>query len=110
MTWLPPACTLPLSERPARVAELDRLLATALRGLARPQPTLLRLTLDGADSVTTATRELVVREADCCPLLGFTLERTPDGLRLDIQVPAGQTRMLDELAARARVVAGVWSS
>lgn len=110
MTWVPGACRLPVSERPARVAEFDRLFAAALRGLARPQPTQLRLTLDGAESVASATRELMVREADCCPLLGFTLERTPDGLQLDIQVPAGQTRVLDELTARARVVAGGWST
>jgi hypothetical protein len=88
------------------VAEFDKLFAAALRGMARPQPTLLRLTLDGA--VASATRELVVREADCCPLFGFALTRTPDGLQLDIQVPAGQTRALDELAARARAVAGSW--
>lgn len=107
MTWAPTECTLPLAERPLRKVEFDELFATALRVVARPEPTLLRLTLDGTDLVETATRELATREAACCPLLDFTLTRTPDrALQLDVRVPAGRTEVLDDLGARAAAVAG----
>jgi hypothetical protein len=107
MTWVPGECTLPLAERPGRAAEFDELFARALRGVARPEPTLLRLALDGADWVVTATRELVAREAACCSLFDFTLDRTPDRApRLEVRVAADHTGVLDELAARAASAAG----
>jgi len=91
-----------MAERPLRAAEFDELFATALRGLARPEPTRLRLTLDGSDRVVTATRELVTQEAACCSRFRFTLTRTPGHmLRLEVRVPAEWTSVLDGLAARA---------
>jgi len=85
-----------------RAAEFDELFAAALRELARPEPTLLRLTLDGADAVATATRDLVTRESACCSLFDFTLTRTPDGaLQVEVRVPADRADVLDGLAARA---------
>jgi hypothetical protein len=102
MTWVPAECTLPSSERPLRAAEFDELFAAALRGLARPEPALLRLTLDGGDAVAAATRDLVTREAACCSLFDFTLSHTPDGaLQVEVRVPADRTEVLDGLAARA---------
>jgi hypothetical protein len=105
MTWAPAECTLPTVERPLRVKEFDDLFATALRGLARPAPTVLLLRLDGSDRVEATTRDLVARETACCSLFDFTLTRTPDGmLELAVRVPAQRLRVLDELAARATAV------
>lgn len=105
-TWAPQECTLPMVERPLRAAEFDELFATALRA-ARPEPTLLRLTLDGSDRVETATRDLVTREAACCPSFDFTLTRTPDHLlQLEIRVPAERTGLMDGIAARATASSG----
>jgi hypothetical protein len=102
MTWAPLECTLPLGERPSRVKEFDDLFTTALRAVARPEPTLLLLTLDGSDRVEATTRDLVARETACCSLFDFTLTRVPDGrLQLAVRVPAQRVRVLDELAARA---------
>jgi hypothetical protein len=107
MTWVPAECGLPLEERAVRAAEFDELFAAALRGVARPEPTLLRLTLDGSDRVATTARELVAREAACCSLFDFTLTRTPDrALRLEVRVPTERTRVLDDLAARATGATG----
>jgi len=93
-------------ERPLRAAEFDELFATALRA-ARPEPTLLRLTLDGSDRVETATRDLVTREAACCSSFDFTLTRTPDHLlQLEIRVPAERTGLMDGIAARATASSG----
>jgi hypothetical protein len=107
MTWAPAECTLPLVERPLRAAEFDELFDTALREVARLEPTLLRLTLDGSDRVAAATRELVTREAACCSLFGFTLTRTPDDLlQLEVRVPEGRSKVLDGLAAHAAAATG----
>jgi hypothetical protein len=102
MTWAPEACTLPTAERPLRVAEFDGLFASALRAQARPGPTQLRLLLDGAEQVEDTTRDLIARQTACCSFFAFTLTRVPEGqLRLDVQVPASRTDVLDAIAARA---------
>ena len=101
MTWAPEECTLPTAERPRRVAAFDELLATSLRGLTRPEPLLLRLMLDDADGVAATTKDLLVRERSCCAFFDFELTPTPQGLQLDVRVPAGRTEVLDGLAARA---------
>lgn len=109
MAWAP--CTLPVAERPLRVAEFDGLFAAALRGLARPEPTLVRLWLDGSDEVAAATRELVARESACCSFFEFTLDRTSDHmLLLGVRVPSERVAVLDGLAARAASTAGVRSA
>lgn len=102
MTWAPSECTLPTAERPLRVAEFDELFASALRAQARPDPTHLRLTLDGADRVEATTRDLIARETACCSFFAFTVTRTADReLQLDIRVPQNRTDVLDGIAARA---------
>jgi hypothetical protein len=101
MTWAPEECTLPTAERSLRAAEFEELLATSLRGLSRPGPLLLRLTLDGADGVAATTEDLVARERSCCAPFEFELTPTPQGLQLEVRVPAGREAVLDGLAARA---------
>ena len=107
MTWAPVECTLPLDERPERVAAFDELFAAALRGLARPAPTLLRLTLDGRDQAEGLVRELVTKEQACCPLFDFTTGRADDGaLLLEVRVADRHIGTLDALASRAAMVMG----
>jgi hypothetical protein len=107
MTWAPVECTLPLDERPERVAAFDELFASALRGLARPAPALLRLTLDGTDRVEGVVRELVTKEQACCPLFDFTIGHVDDGaLLLEVRVADGHIGTLDALASRAAMVMG----
>ena len=101
MSWTPTECTLPMAERPLRAAEFDELFATRLRSLARPDRFLLRLVLDDGDKVAATTRDLVAREQACCELFEFELTSTPEGLRLDVRVPAGRAEVLDGLAAQA---------
>jgi hypothetical protein len=105
MTWAPVECTLPFDERPERMAEFDELFASALRGLARPAPALLRLALDGTDRVEGQVRELVRKEQACCPLFDFTIGRADDGaLLLEVRVADGHIGTLDALASRAAMV------
>jgi hypothetical protein len=102
MMWAPSACTLPIVERPLRVAEFDELFATALRGQTRLGPTRLQLILDHSDQVEATTRDLIARETACCSFFTFSLTLSSDGqLLLDIQVPANRTGVLEGLAARA---------
>jgi hypothetical protein len=107
LSWVPEACTLQQSDRPFRAAEFDELFGRSLRGLARPEPTLLGLTLDGSQEVESTSRELVAREVACCSFFDFTLTRRPDDtLLLEVRVPEGQTRVLDGLVARAAAATG----
>ncbi|HEX8863418.1 MAG TPA: hypothetical protein VGC06_30840 [Actinomycetes bacterium] len=105
MTWAPVECTLSLEERPERVAAFDELFASALRGLARPAPALLRLTLDGTDRVEGVVRELVTKEQGCCPLFDFAIGRAEDGaLLLEVRVADRHIGTLEALASHAAMV------
>jgi hypothetical protein len=107
MTWAPAECTLPVVERPGREAEFDALFASTLRGVARPEPGRLVLTLDGTDEVEARVRELAVREQSCCPVFDFAISRTEgEALLVEVRVDDRQTATLDALIARAAKVAG----
>lgn len=110
--WAPvDACTLPTAEQPLREAEFDQLFATALRGVDRPAPTWLRLTLAAGDGVEATTRDLTARESSCCSFFDFGLTAAEGGLTLDVRVPEARVEVLDGLgrraaAARAAAVSG----
>jgi hypothetical protein len=107
MSWAPAECTLSVVERPRRAAEFAALFASALRGLARPEPWRAVFTLDGTDRVETQVRDLVAKEQACCPVFDFAIKRTKDGaLRLEVRVDDRRTAALDALAAGAAEVAG----
>lgn len=106
MANVPDVCTLPIAERPARTAEFDDLFARSVYGAARPDPLLLRLTLDGSPETEEMAAGLTEREKGCCAFFDFTLTRTGGDLRLDIRVPRGYVEVLDGLAARAAAVSG----
>jgi hypothetical protein len=98
-TWAPQACTLPQAERPLRQAEFGSLFAAGVRSVDRVDAVHLRLILDPA--FERITRELTEREVECCSFFTFTLERSGDDLRLDIQVPTSQAAVLTALANQA---------
>lgn len=64
-SWAPAACTLPTAERPLREAEFDELFATS-RGVTRPDPTHLSVTLDPTPDVAARAAAPAVRETGCC--------------------------------------------
>ena len=106
--WAPvDACTLPTPERPLREAEFDALFAAHLQSCERPEPTSLRLNLDGGAGVEAATRKLVARESSCCSFFDFDLVRAGDLLVLDVRVPAARVEVLDGLARRADATCGM---
>ena len=99
--WAPTACTLPTPEIPLRIGEFDGLFARSLRRVERPEPTRLRMVLDGGDEVEAAVRDLTAREADCCSFFEFRIARDGERTLLGIRVPRNRVAVLDGLAARA---------
>ncbi len=94
------ACTLPTAERPLRQAEFDALLANATA--ERLDDRHLRLTLTGGPALAESVRDLAARETECCSFFTFTVTTPQSGLvRLDIEVPAKHTDVLDAFEARA---------
>jgi hypothetical protein len=93
------ACTLPVVERPLRLAEFDDLFATALRDQQRLSPTWLRWRLDPA--AETTARDLTARESSCCSFFSFSFAPDGDLLNLDVRVPVAHVEVLDALAVRA---------
>lgn len=97
MDRVPEACVLPTAERPLRLAEFDRLFATALRQRVRLAPTRLRLRLDPA--AEAVARDLLARETECCSFFTFTFGRDADALTVDVEVPSAHASVLDGLAS-----------
>jgi len=106
LEWVPSACTLPTPEQSLRVGEFDDLFAAALRGVERPAPHRLRLTLGAAAGRRAVVEDLTARETACCSFVTFTITPGDDELVVDAEVPAAQSAVLDALAARAAAVAG----
>lgn len=101
---MPGACSLPVAERPLRVAEFDELFSAAVLRLERPEPGRVELALDPTAEVAANTAALAVRETACCSFFTFTLTATAGQLRLEVTVPSAHIGVLDALAARAAVV------
>jgi hypothetical protein len=99
--WAPQACTLPTEERPLRVAEFDALFTEAVRGVRRLDHTSVSLELEPSAEVAARAADLVARETGCCSFFTFSLIATGGSLRLQIEVPAQHTDVLEALAARA---------
>ncbi|NUW38542.1 hypothetical protein [Nonomuraea rhodomycinica] len=99
--WAPSACTLPTAEQPLRVAEFGALCADAVRGVARPEHTRLRLELLVGPDHAARAAELTARENGCCSFFTFTLTLAHGGLALEVTVPAEHADVLDALQSRA---------
>jgi hypothetical protein len=103
---VPDACTLPIAERPLRLAEFDELFGIVHRA-DRLSETHLRLSVAAGsaregDEREAAVRDLTRREAECCSFFGFTVTRTdPLEIRLDVEVPAAYQDVLNTLEDRA---------
>jgi DNA-binding transcriptional MerR regulator len=103
MTGFDQACTLPTAQRPLRLAEFGHLFATALRDQERVSPTALRWTLSATPvaSLHRDVLDLVARETRCCSFFTFTVTLDGDTIRVDVDVPATHTAVLDALADQA---------
>lgn len=96
---MPPACTLPATERAPRLAEFDGVLAAAVRA-ERVAPDLLRLAFPASPRLAATVAALAVTETGCCSFFTFTLTVAPGELTLDVAVAASRTEVLDALTAR----------
>ena len=105
---VPEACTLPMAERPLRLAEFDDLFATAVRRIEPVTATHLRLRLTGPAGLAATVRDLTARETGCCSFFTFTVTGEPAdtgaALTLDVEVPARYADVLASLAERAGAV------
>jgi len=104
-SWVPESCTLPSVEQPVRLAEFDAFFAETVRLADRLGPDRLRLVLDAAPQTAARAADLMVRETDCCSFFTFSLIVTGGEVVLEVQVPPGQSVVLDALVVRA--VAGI---
>jgi hypothetical protein len=106
VSWAPAACTLPTAERPLRVAEFDELFASAVLGIGRRGPGVLRLELDPAEPAAASSVGLVTRETSCCSFFTFILSAIGGRLALEVSVPPERVEVLDGLAWRTASLAG----
>jgi hypothetical protein len=99
-----PACTLPTTERPLRLAEFDALFADAVRRVERDGD-LVHLRMSGPEGLRERVRDLTDRESRCCSFFAFDLAGPDADLVLSIGVPAEHRAILDALADRASELA-----
>jgi hypothetical protein len=99
--WAPRACTLPVAERPLRVAEFDALFAEAVTGVERVGPGRVRLALRPGSRAAGRAAELAAAEAGCCSFFTFTLVVTGGESALEVAAPERHAEVVDALAARA---------
>lgn len=105
---VPDACTLPIAERPLRLAEFDDLFATAVRRVDPVSATHARMHLTGPAGLADRVRDLAARETECCSFFTFTTTAEPatggEAVVLDIEVPASHADVLESLVQRASAV------
>ena len=99
--WAPDACTLPVAQLPARLAEFTRLFADLVIAADRVRPDRLQLELTPTTSAAARVAELAVAESECCSFFAFTLRIKAGRLLLDVEVPETQVAALDGLAVLA---------
>ena len=97
---VPEACTLPTADRPLRVAEFDRLFASASASVERRGPQTVRITFPPRPEIAAQAADLVVRETQCCSFFTFSLTATVGALHLDVTVPESQTSVLEAVVGR----------
>lgn len=102
----PQACTLPMADRPLRLAEWGGLFGSATIAVQRTDPLRARLRLRADPGVAARAADLAVRETQCCSFFTFAVTATGGQLTLDVSTPAGQVAVLDALIERARADAG----
>lgn len=105
LSQLPTACTLPTTEQPMRLADVDDLLTAAVTAVERPSDGRALLAIRAEPAVVAQVAEFCARETACCSFFSFTLTMDDAGCHLLIAVPAAQQAVLDAIVARASVVA-----
>jgi hypothetical protein len=93
---IPIACSLDPAEMAERGEEMRALARRALVGRTRDAGAL-RLEFENSDGTAEAVHELVRRERECCPFLGFTLDGDRDRLIVRIAAPSGAETVLDAI-------------
>jgi hypothetical protein len=94
----PIACTLTAAQYRGRTNDLAALAQRALR--AREQTAHgERLTFVDSEDIARELRAAIAAEASCCAFLRMSLERTDDGLVLDIAGPEDARPIIAELFA-----------
>jgi hypothetical protein len=88
------ACSLSPDERAQRGRELQELARRALAKRDREEAAVV-LTYRAAPGVEGALRDVISREAECCPFLDFELATGDRELSLRVSAPAGAEAMLD---------------
>ena len=94
----PIACTLSPGQYQDRTAELAALAARALRS-REPTPDGERLVFTDSADTERDLRALIAAESGCCAFLRMDLQRTADGLALDIAGPQDARPIIAELFA-----------
>jgi hypothetical protein len=99
------ACMLSAADRKDRVAWIHELNAAALRDYRRDGS---RIELAYHPSAAARVRELVDREKECCPFLGFNVRDEKEVFILVIEAPEEASAAADALFAvgRAACVCG----
>jgi hypothetical protein len=106
LDWCAPeACSLPLADQPARVAEWDALFTDAVCGVS-PIEGGVRLVVDRAVTTPAEVADLADRESQCCSFLGFTVAVGDGTLTLDVMADADRADVVAALAGRARSLSG----
>lgn len=77
-------CTLDAGDSKFRTAQIEDLASRHLRSVSR-KPLSVELTY--ATEASSELRDIVRKEAQCCPFLNFDLAESPDGIRLKITAP-----------------------
>lgn len=92
----PIACSLSERELIARGREIEELARAALIEGSRLEGRV-RLVYRRSEAVEATVRDLMEREARCCPFLGFELVAEQDVLTVDISGPPEATSVLDAI-------------
>lgn len=101
-SWVAPdACTLPTTEQPVRVAELDALFVEELTRVERLTADRIRLSFRAADGVRGRVADVVRRESACCSFFDFTVDAVGSRVTLEVSVPPDRRDVLVALEQRA---------
>ena len=94
------ACSLTPGDYAQRLREFRQFCATSLRETRR-EPARLHLSLDPAALRAGELRDLLRREQECCPFFSFSVEASPESIRVEAAVPDGAEECLDDLERMA---------
>jgi hypothetical protein len=87
------ACSLPADVQRER-GEVQELARSALLARDRAERAVV-ITFRAEPTVEAALRDLIRREAECCPFLTYELDRDEGEVMLRVSAPPGAEEMLD---------------